>query len=127
MTNDDTVPMTLTTDVLETLIRTLIARGLDSGEIANALGLGRAFVRALAYDLGVGIPADSAMGRSRDLDSTAIVAEIVAMSENACRGLALVDLDEVDMNDSVYWIAALGDVTAMLTSLRAHLVERLGS
>ena len=119
--------MTLTTDVLETLIRTLIARGLDSGEIANALGLGRAFVRALAYDLGVGIPADSAMGRSRDLDSTAIVAEIVAMSENACRGLALVDLDEVDMNDSVYWIAALGDVTAMLTSLRAHLVERLGS
>lgn len=105
-------------------IRELAPSGMTSGQIGKEIGVGEEYVRRVARDNQIDIPADRIMsGSRRGIDHTRIVRETVAALEGLVTGLQLLDPSEVDQADATYWATSLSDSLRALNRLNRQIKE----
>lgn len=88
-------------------LRAMAAEGHSSRQIAADIGLSEERTRLLARELGVEIPADRAIGRSKRHDSNRIIERIVMDAENLTEGVDLVDFADIDRSQLAEWLKSL--------------------
>jgi len=100
-------------------ITALAASGSSSPQIAREVGMGVEGVKAGAKQRGIDIRADRVLGRTHRLDSNRIVRESVTTLENIVNGLALINYDDIDMEEADAWIDSLNiSRNALLKAIR---------
>ncbi len=103
------------------LIGRWAGEGSTSRQIAGLLGIRDDVVRRIARDHGISLRADTAVGRTRRLDSNRIVRETVNALEGLAMGAGLVSPAELDKAQIPGWA---GSITASLRALN-RLVKTL--
>lgn len=103
-------------------IQELADSGHSSDDIGEDLKLRPAYVRGLAREASIEIPADKAMGRTRrNLDHDRIVEETVTTLAGLAAGLRLLNLDRVAVRSE--WTESLSDSLREIHRLHRALRE----
>ena len=82
-------------------------------------------VKAGAKDRGIEIRADRVLGRTHRLDSNRIIRESVDALENIVNGLALVNYDDVDLEEAQTWVDSLTKSISALSKANRQIKESL--
>lgn len=99
----------------EERVREMADAGYTSRQIAADIGVSRPDqVLTIAKRIGVEIPADKAIGKTRLHDSNRITGEVVTTLEASATALDLVDVEQLDPEQIGHWVTSL---TASLRSL----------
>lgn len=107
-----------------TKIRELAPQGYTSRQIARMVGYKSGEgVRKIAKELGVSIPADAVISKSRRHDSTKIVSDTVTGLEGTVMALDLVDLHDLDPEHLQYWMRSMRTSLKTLQQFLAQLKE----
>ena len=106
-------------------IAALAASGSASSQIAREVGMKEAGVKAGAKDRGIEIRADRVLGRTHRLDSNRIIRESVDTLENIVNGLALVNYDDVDLEEAQTWADSLTKSISALSKANRQIKESL--
>jgi hypothetical protein len=69
------------------------------------------------------VPADAVVGKTRQIDSNRIVAEIVMALEASRMSLDLVEMDQLDQSQVEYWTTSLSNSIRSLNRLHKQLKE----
>lgn len=104
-------------------IRELASAGHGSAQIATALGRHVDYVRALAREHGITIPADRMLRGQRRMDHTRIVDETVTALEGLASGLRLLDITRADPRDAQHWASSLADSLRQIHKLQRNIRE----
>jgi hypothetical protein len=107
------------------LIRGWADEGSTSRQIAGLLGIRDDVVRQIARDHGISIRADTAVGRTRRLDSNRIVRETVHALEGLAMGAGLVNPAELDKAQVPGWAGSLTASLRALNRLARTLKEEM--
>ena len=99
--------------------------GSTSRQIAGLLGIRDDAVRQIARDHGISIRADTAVGRTRRLDSNRIVRETVHALEGLATGAGLVNPAELDKTQIPGWAGSLTASLRALNRLAKTLKEEM--
>lgn len=105
------------------LIRAWAGQGYSSRQMSEFLGMRDDGIRKIAREMDVEITADTAIGRTRNLDSSRIVRETVHGLEGFVMGLELVDFGQLDPGEAHDWAASLADSTRKLNRFIRQLKE----
>jgi hypothetical protein len=89
------------------LIGEFAGRGMTSAQIGERLGTGADWVRAVAREHGIAIPADAVTGRARRPDSSRIVGQTADALEGLVMGLGLADPAGLDPAEAAEWAASM--------------------
>lgn len=106
-------------------VRKMAGEGYTSVQIAESLGIGDEAVVRIAARLGVDIPANAAMGRTRNrkYDADRIVSTIVHDLEGARISIKLVDYTTLDRDQIPTWIDSLTESVKAVQALKNALVK----
>lgn len=104
-------------------IRTLAGKGWSSTQIGREIGNGEEYVRQLARDYDIDIPADKVIGRSRRIDSNKVAAEIVAALDGLALPLRLVNFEELDAANAAEWANSLTESIRALNRFAKQMKE----
>lgn len=105
-------------------ITELANRGMTSRQIGDQLGCSHEYVRQLARDAGIDIPADRTMGRaSQRIDHTKLVQQTVTTLESLVVSLRLLNIDQVDPTQADEWSTSLTDSLRALNRFRKQIKE----
>lgn len=105
-------------------IRALAPSGMTSGQIGKQIGVGEAYVRGIAREHGVEIPADKVMYRQRrGVDHNQIVDQTVITLEGLLVGLQMLDTSQLDVAQAGYWASSLTDSLKALNKLNKTIKE----
>lgn len=107
----------------ESKLREMAAQGYTTRQICKAIGIGREATTRMAQRLGVEIPADAVVGKTRLHDSTRIVTETVISLDGTVMALGLVDLDDLDPAQCAEWATSISESLRALTRFRNQLKE----
>lgn len=99
--------------------------GHTSDQIAKAVGVTEEYVRRLAKENGITIPADKVMRGTRRINHTKFVAETVSALEGLSSGLDVLDLKQVDPDQIEYWANSLKASLTALNRLKNDLLKEL--
>lgn len=104
-------------------IADLADHGHTSDQIARKLGVGEDWVRRVAKQAGIEIPADKVMRGTRRLDHTKFVNETVMALEALASGMDVLDLSKVDESQIHDWSTSLTDSLRVLNRLARQIKE----
>lgn len=105
-------------------IRELAGNAWSSRQIAADLGMSEETVRGIAREIGVEIPADKILNRTRRHDPARIVSETITGLEGMCMGLELLnpdDFDQLDPHEVKGWSSSLAKSLRSLNQLKKEL------
>jgi hypothetical protein len=106
------------------LIRTWAQEGYSSRQMAERLGTRTGKVTEIARSIGVAIPADQVIGRSRYHDSASIIRETVQALEALVMGMSLVSLDDdIDPAEAKDWVTSLTGSLRTLSQFANQIKE----
>lgn len=105
------------------LIAELAAQGYSSRQIARQVDLTDSYVRRVAREQAIEIPADTVMGKTRRHDSTKIAAAIVADLESMYASIELIDYDDLDQAQVGHWVNSLDESFKILNRFRKQIKE----
>lgn len=97
----------ITRDMRADMITNLANQGYSSRQMPNKVGVSEETVRQIARDFGIDIPADKAIGGTRRINSTDIVANTVTALEGLVMGVELIDYDDLDSREAGQWADSL--------------------
>lgn len=104
-------------------MREMAANGYTSRQIASELGLSENGCRDTMRSIGVDVPADRAVGKTKRHDSNRIVEQIVADAENLIEGVNLIDYDDLDRTQIAEWLRSLQASREKLGSFIRRLMK----
>lgn len=105
-------------------IKELAKKGYSSRQIAPMVGYARDdIVRRIAKQLGIKIPADAVIGKSKKHDSTKIVNETISGLEGTVMAINLVNFEDVDLDSLDYWLSSLKASMQSLTEFHKRMKE----
>ena len=90
-------------------IKHLAERRLSSRQIAEKIGIRDDRVRVIAKEMGVEIPADAVMARTRRIDSNRIVRETATALDGLVMGLGMARIEEIDDPEAGDWLASINN------------------
>lgn len=99
--------------------------GHNSQQISNELGVSTEYIRQLARDYDIDIPADKLTGRTRRIDSTRVVSHTVLGVSAVTSGLDLVDFSELDGEQLQEWVNSLSESLRTLHKFADQLKKEL--
>lgn len=102
-------------------IAALAVQGFTSEQIGEQIGVAGGYVRKLAREADIAIPADESTARSHKPNSTRIVNETCSALEGLCIGVGLVDVAELDPDLCGLWADSLTESLKQLRDLRDAL------
>jgi ParB-like chromosome segregation protein Spo0J len=106
----------------ETTMRQMAEAGYTSRQIAAKVGFGEPHCRRTLRRLGIEVPADRAVAKTKRHDSTRIIERIVLDAENVTECFDLMDFREIDRARIPEWLESLNASRDKL----AALIRRLG-
>lgn len=104
-------------------IRELAGKGWASAQIAREIGNTEEYVRQLARDHDIDIPADRVLSGTRRIDSRKVAAEIVATLEGLAVPLRLINYDDLDVAEIREWATSLTESTRPLNRFIKQIKE----
>jgi DNA-binding NarL/FixJ family response regulator len=106
-------------------IRKLAQRGMTSRQIGQEIGQRHQYVRELAHDAKIDIPADRMVGKSsRRVKHGRIAQQTVSALEGMAMGLEMFDPDELEDRQYVAdWVISLGNSLRVLNRFHKQLKE----
>jgi hypothetical protein len=109
------------------IIADLAATGHGSGHIAKAVGTNERYLRKLAREGGIEIPADEVTRKARRLDANRVVASTVleasnVVSDSVLDAINFADLDRAEIGK---WVSSLSTSIRALQTLRKNLEKEL--
>lgn len=112
-----------TRDQRADLIANLADQGYSSRQMATKVGVRDDRVREIARDYSIDIPADRIIGRSRRVDSTDVVRNIVIGYENALAGDSAINWSDVDPSEAEEWVSSLTESIRNASDFRKKIKE----
>jgi hypothetical protein len=112
-----------TRDQRADLIADLAQQGFSSRQIAPKAGVSDVWVRQIARDEGIEIPADKVIGKTRRIDSNRIVESIVTDLEATKASIDLIDYDDLDQGQAGQWANSLDESFKVLNRFRKQIKE----
>lgn len=106
------------------LIRRYAAEGYSSRQISHMVNTTDDTVREIARELGLDIPADAIMGRTRRHDPNRIVRETATALEGLAIGVGLIDYTDLDPDEINDWVRSLTASVRAINRLVKQLKER---
>jgi hypothetical protein len=101
----------------------LAAQGYSSRQIASKVDLNDETVRREARRRDIDIPADLVVGRTRRINSTDVVANIVAAYETANAAVSAINWSEVDPSEAQEWVSSLTESISAASAFRKKIKE----
>lgn len=99
------------------------ARNLTAPQIAAELGVLPGYVRSQARELGIEIPADAVVGKTKAHDSDRIINEMTFALEGCAFSLRLVNFEDLNPDNLEGWVVSLGDSLRSLNRFHKQLKE----
>lgn len=99
------------------------ARNLTAPQIAAELGVNVQYVRSQARELGIEIPADAVVGKTKAHDSDRIINEMTFALEGCAFSLRLVNFEDLNPDNLEGWVVSLGDSLRSLNRFHKQLKE----
>lgn len=104
-------------------IRKMAGQGYSSRQIADKVNITAPTVRLIAREHGIDIPADKAIGRTRQHDSNRIARQIVHGLEGTRMSLELINYDQLDRAEAAHWATSLTDSWPALIQFHKKIKE----
>jgi hypothetical protein len=104
-------------------ITTLAGKGWSSPQIAREVGNTEEYVRKLARDNGIEIPADRLIGRTKRIDSGRIARETVMSLDALTSSLRLINYDDLDVAEAQEWATSLTESMRALNRFVKQIKE----
>lgn len=107
-------------------IRTMGAGGHTAKQIADELGHTAEYIRRLARESRIDLPAERLMARTasnRRIDSNRIAREAVRTLDGLASALRLINYDDLDMAEAVEWAISLSESTRPLNRFLKQIKE----
>jgi hypothetical protein len=106
------------------LIRAWAEQGYSSRQMSERLGMGISNIRQIAREMGVTIPADQVIGKSRRHDSASIIRETAQALEGLVMGVSLVSFDDdIDPAQAKAWATSLSGSLRALNQFANQVKE----
>lgn len=104
-------------------IRELASKAWTSPQIARDLDVGEEWIRRLAKENGIEITADKAVGKTRRIDSNAVLTSIVEDLEQLALPMRLVKFEDLDAARAEEWANSLTDSIKALNRFVKQIKE----
>jgi hypothetical protein len=104
------------------VVREMAAKNYTSRQIAKAVGVTREGLGNIVRELGIEIPADRVVGKTRVLDPVRVIDETIGALEGIAMGLALIeDVSSLDMEKRLQWLDAIREPLAAINRFQKEL------
>lgn len=101
----------------------MAAEGYSSRQIASSVGISENRTKNVLRRLGVDVPADKVIGKSKRHDSNRIVEHIVLDAENLTEGFNLIEFGDLDRSRLAEWLKSLSESRDKLGTFIRRLIK----